>query len=95
MSRLYESGIVNYLIKRSLPHVESCHVEDKKALINNENDSRKVLTLNDLSGPFILLIFGLSLSLLVFLMERLHFKFKLHYSRRTIVVATKERIDQQ
>jgi len=77
MSWLYESGIVNYLLKKSTPHVEACRVGDQKALKNNENGSRKILSLNDLSGPFILLVFGLSLSLLVFLIEKVYYKYKL------------------
>ncbi len=45
---------------------------------SNENDEkRKILSLNDLIGPFILLIAGLIVSLLVFLFERLYNHMKL------------------
>jgi len=79
MSWLSETGIVNYFLKRSTPHVEFCNVR------NNENGSRKILSLRDLSGPFILLVFGLSLSLLVFLIEQIYHKYKLYFSRRNVI----------
>lgn len=63
-----------------MPHTESCKVENQKALTNG-NDPRKILTLSDLSGPFILLAFGLSLSFLIFLLEKLYYKYKLRKSR--------------
>jgi len=72
-------GIVNFWTKRLLPHTEICKVENQRAS-KNGNDPRKVLTLGDLSGPFILLAFGLSLSFFIFLLERLYYKYKLHNS---------------
>lgn len=85
MRWLSETGIVNYMLKRSTPNVDSCRLGNQKPLKNDENDSRKVLSLHNLSGPFILLVFGSSLSLLVFLMEKIYYKFKLHYSRGNII----------
>jgi len=71
MRWLAESGLTYYWTKRITPHTESCRVENQKDF--NGKDPRKILTLGDLSGPFILLVFGLSLSLLVFLLEKIYY----------------------
>lgn len=76
MRSFAESGLAHYWTKRITPHTESCKIENQKALTNG-NDSRKILSLSDLSGPFILLAFGLSLSLLVFLLEKLYHIYQL------------------
>lgn len=68
---LAESGLVEYSIKRSTPKNEICKVENRKTF-SHDDEQRKVLSLYDLSGPFILLVAGSSLSLLVFLIEKIY-----------------------
>lgn len=81
MRWLPEFGLPNYWLKRVMPRAPSCNVENK-----NGDDTRKILSLNDLSGPFILLLFGISLSLLAFLMEKVYYYYKLIRNSRTIVI---------
>lgn len=49
-------------------------MDDLKAFSKAKNN-RKILSLNDLCGPFIFLITGSILSLFVFLLEKLHYHF--------------------
>ena len=85
MRWLAESGLADYWTRKFTPHTESCKVENQKDLTNG-NDPQKILSLEDLSGPFILLVFGLSLSLLVFLLEKVCHIYKLHKNRNIIVL---------
>ena len=85
MRWLAEAGLADCWTRKCTPHTESCKVENQEDLTNG-NDSKKILSLEDLSGPFILLVFGLSLSLLVFLLGKLYFTCKLHKNRNIIVL---------
>ena len=73
---LAESGLVNYWIKRITPKYEICKAENRK-VFSHDGDQRKILSLYDLSGPFILLITGSMLSLFVFLVEKIYYYHKL------------------
>ena len=75
--RLAESGLVNYWVKRITPKNKKCEAENLKAFSNdNDGHQRKILSLNDLSGPFILIFSGLVFSLSLFLGERLYYHVK-------------------
>jgi len=75
---LAETGLVNYWINRITPKNEYCNAKTLKIISNDINeDQRKILSLNDLSGPFVLLIAGILLSMLVFLLEKICYYFKL------------------
>jgi len=67
---------VNYWINRITPKNKICKVENRKAF-SPADDQRKILSLYDLSGPFILLITGSMLSLFVFLVEKIYYYYKL------------------
>lgn len=69
MMRLAESGLVAHWRKKVTPRTERCDPEIRR----DGDDNRKILTLADLSGPFILLICGLTFSFWVFLIEKLYY----------------------
>jgi len=58
------------------PKNEICKAENRK-VFSHDGDQRKILSLYDLSGPFILLITGSMLSLFVFLVEKIYHYHKL------------------
>lgn len=68
-------GLPDYWVKRVTPQTEQCNEEKRKAS-SNGREQRKSLSLNDLSGPFILLMIGYMLSLLLFLVENIYNNFK-------------------
>ena len=74
---LAETGLVNYWVKRITPKNEYCDAKTLKVISNDLGDQRKILSLNDLSGPFVLLITGILLSMFVFLLEKIYYYFKL------------------
>ncbi len=75
---LAETGLVNYWVKKITPKNEYCDAKTLKIISNDNNeDQRKILSLNDLSGPFVLLISGILLSILVFTLEKIHYYRKL------------------
>jgi len=74
---LAESGLVDYWVKRITPKNEYCDAENRKVFSHENEDQRKILSLNDLSGPFVLLISGILLSILVFTLEKIHYYRKL------------------
>ena len=67
---------MNYWIKKITPKNEICKVENRK-VFSHDDDQRKILSLYDLSGPFILLLIGSMLSLFVFLVEKIYYYHKL------------------
>lgn len=67
---------MNYWIKRITPKNEICKAENGKTFSHSESQ-RKILSLYDLSGPFILLVTGSFLSLFVFLVEKIYYYHKL------------------
>ncbi len=62
-------GLVDYWVKKTKPQKEGCSPDGRKAF-SKARDDRKILSLNDLSGPFILLVTGSILSFFVFLLEK-------------------------
>jgi len=71
---LADWGLVDYWIKMIKPQNEKCNLDNLKAF-SKARDDRKILSLNDLSGPFIFLIIGSILSLFVFLLEKIYYHF--------------------
>ncbi len=71
---LADWGLVDYWIKMIKPQNEKCNLDNLKAF-SKARDDRKILSLNDLCGPFIFLIIGSMLSLFVFLLEKLYYHF--------------------
>jgi len=69
--RLAESGLVGHWRKKVTPRTERCNPEIR----SDGDDDRKILSLADLSGPFILLICGCTLSFFVYLIERLYHRY--------------------
>ncbi len=68
----WESGLYRYWAKKYLPKIHKCLMD------HYQEDSPKVrkLCLHDLSSPLVLLLLGVSLSLLVFLLEIIWHRFK-------------------
>jgi len=71
---LADWGLVDYWVKKTKPQKEGCSPDGRKAF-SKARDDRKILSLNDLCGPFIFLIMGSILSLLVFLLEKIYYHF--------------------
>ena len=68
---LWETGLPPLWTKNSLPPAPICFAKAKS------NTSNKVpIRLNDLTGPFLVLGIGLSLSIFLFLMEIIFFNFR-------------------
>ena len=62
-----ESGLVGYWIEKSKPKLDQCQLEFyKKALAD-----KRVLSIKDLTGPFLFLLAGMAVSFLVFLVEKI------------------------
>jgi len=64
-----DTGLAMHWIKSNLPSDKGCLFEDYK----KNSPAIRVLTLKDLSGAFAVLLMGCALSLLVFLIEKIHF----------------------
>ena len=64
-----DNGLALHWIKSYLPSAKGCLFEDYK----KNAPAIRVLTLKDLSGAFVILLLGCSLSLFVFLIEKIHF----------------------
>jgi len=62
-----DTGLALHWIKSYQPPTKGCLLQDYKKNV----PSIRVLTLKDLSGPFLLLLLGCSLSFLVFLVEKI------------------------
>ncbi len=67
-----EFGLVGYWSKKILPKLDQCQLDNYR----KASAKRKVLSLNDLMGPFIFLLAGIGMSFLVFLLEVIAFKFR-------------------
>lgn len=88
----WESGLIQHWIANSEKRIDKC-------LLNRNRDNRKSmsynkqknLSLTNLSSPFVILLFGLSLSFLVFLVELMWHRFKYHCQ---LLNAQKNRIDK-
>lgn len=70
----WESGLYLYWVISNMPKYDKCLIE------NYQDSSPKVkkLSFSNLSSPFLILLLGLSLSLLVFLCELVWYRFKTH-----------------
>jgi len=65
-----DTGLALHWIKSYQPSAKGCLLQDYK-----KNAPRiRVLTLNDLSSAFVLLLLGCAVSLLVFLIEKIRYK---------------------
>ncbi len=69
-----DTGLAKYWLKNYQPSPKGCLLQDYKENV----PSIRVLTLKDLSSAFVLLLLGLSLSLLVFLIEKIRFNIRIH-----------------
>ena len=78
-----ESGLASYWSKKDMPKLDQCQL-DNYAIASAE---KRVLSLNDLMGPFLFLLAGISVSFLTFLMEVIVFKFKKHFQMSRIISA--------
>ena len=78
-----ESGLASYWAKMTIPKLDQCQL-DNYAVASAE---KRVLTLNDLMGPFLFLMAGMSVSLLAFLIEIIAFKLEKHAQKRRIISA--------
>jgi len=58
--------LVGYWIERIQPKLDQCQLENYKKTLAE----KRVLTLNDLTGPFLFLLAGMAVSFLVFLVEK-------------------------
>ena len=71
-----ESGLPNYWREKILPKVEKCQLENYELA----SAEKRVLTLRDIKGPFIFLLTGISVSILVFLIEMIVFNYRTNIS---------------
>lgn len=60
-----DTGVIDYIIKINKFNIDKCQLEHYW----DEEPKLRKLTLIDLSGPFVILMLGLSVSFLVFLVE--------------------------
>lgn len=66
---LAESGLVGHWIKNIQPKLDQCQLEHYKKTLAE----KRVLSINDLAGPFLFLLAGMAISFLVFLVEKIIF----------------------
>ena len=78
-----ESGLASYWSKKDMPKLDQCELDNYAAA----SAQKRVLSLNDLMGPFLFLLAGISISFLTFLMEIIAFKFRKHAQKRRIISA--------
>ena len=67
-----DAGVIDYIIKINKLNIDKCQLEHYW----DEEPKIRKLSLVDLSGPFVILMLGLSVSFLVFLVELVIFRFK-------------------
>ena len=68
MQRWTDTGIAKHWIQSYQPSAKGCIFEDYK----KNAPSIRVFTLKDLSSAFVVLLIGCTVSLLVFLIEKIH-----------------------
>ncbi len=78
---LRDVGLLNYWERRNWPMENKC----SEPLAQGAPADETKLTMDNLSSSFILLIFGMSLSFLVYLIEWMHLIYIMH-NRRIITV---------
>lgn len=67
LMELWETGLINYWVKKAVPSVPQCFVEIKHSAVTH----LKPIELGDLTGVFMILGVGMSLSFFVFFIETL------------------------
>jgi len=67
-----ESGLVDYWIRKTLPKQNKCQLDNYKKAA----DEKRVISLKDLTGPFLFLLAGMAVSFLVFFIEKMVFKYR-------------------
>ena len=79
-----ESGLMQFwkFDNQVMRGIDECRLPVDRSMSSKNGDDRKVITLENLSGPFLFLIFGISVSFLVFLFEILYYNYK---TRRTAI----------
>jgi len=82
---LPESGLTQYWRYefQIMRGIDECRLPVDRSISSKNGDDRKVITLENLSGPFLFLIFGISLSFMVFLLETIYYNYM---KRRTAIV---------
>lgn len=78
-----ESGLTNYWVKTTTPTLDQCELNNYEVA----SSERRVLSLNDLMGPFLFLLAGISASFLIFLMEIILFKFKKYMPKKRKIIS--------
>ena len=69
-----DTGLAVHWVKSYQPSAKGCVLEDYK-----KNAPRiRVLTLEDLSSAFMVLVIGSGVSILVFLIEKIRYKCRIH-----------------
>ena len=68
MQRWADSGLALHWVKSYQPSAKGCLFDDYK----KNAPAIRVLTLEDLSGEFVVLLMGCALSLFAFLIEKIH-----------------------
>jgi len=69
-----DTGLSHHWVKSYQPSPKGCLLEDYKKNV----PAIRVLTLRDLSSAFVLLLLGCAVSLLVFLIEKIRYKFSIY-----------------
>jgi len=69
MQWLVDAGLSKHWIKKYQPSAKGCLFDDYK----KNAPAIRVLTLKDLSGPFVVLLMGCAISFLVFLIEKIYY----------------------
>ena len=69
--------------------IDECRLPVDRSVSSKNGDGRKVITLANLSGPFLFLLFGISVSFLTFLLELIYYNYM---KRRTAIVNLHGRI---
>ena len=80
-----ESGLMQYWRYEltNMRGIDECKLPVDRTISSKNGDDRKVITLANLSGPFLFLILGISLSFLVFLLENIY---NINYLKRRIEI---------
>jgi len=69
---LAEFGLVEYWISRTQPKLDQCQLDNYEKAASE----KRVLTLKDLTGPFLFLLAGIAVSFLAFLVEKIVFIYR-------------------
>ena len=67
--RMAEAGLLQKWYEERLPKVEKCYSGNKQKGGKTTMEGREPLTLKEFTGVFLILIIGISISLIVFFIE--------------------------